>query len=205
MAWILLFLFVVKIMKEGLIIHGARLREIIRDDLKRALLLERVVTSEDAEFYIVNLLSEYHDAARLPEFYEEERPLGVRFMEAISEEGSDKTQSLKRIGDCTLLALGFFAESMRRGIVGTSYYMHIGGCAYETLSGVLVSDPLFAEIYAELASKFVSLVGALFRMSPCNKASSNMELLNIYRRWRKNQDERLAEILEREGILASCH
>ncbi|MFA4873808.1 MAG: hypothetical protein WC956_00735 [bacterium] len=189
-------------MNEGLIIHGARLREIIRDDLQRALSLEKIEASEHAEFYLVNLLNDYHMAGRLPGIDEEERPLGVRFMEAMSMDGSSKARSLKQIGDGTLLALGLFAENLRRSIVSTSYYVTIGGSAYETLSGVLVCDPLFAEVYAELASKFASLVDALGRISPCNRASSNTELLSIYRRWRESGDERLGQILEQEGLLS---
>lgn len=187
-------------MKTDLIIHGKKLPEILREQLRCALSLESISASEEAEFYLVNLLNEYHMVESMPMLDDEHKPLGVMFLEAMSKAPAVKAIELKRIGDGTLLALGFFADSIRRSIVDRSYYVEIGGSAYDALSDVVVCDQQFAEIYAELASKFSNLVEALARIAPWNRASSNTELMQIYSRWLESGDEKLERLLRKEGI-----
>lgn len=181
------------------IIHGNKLTEIIRDQLKRAIVMESVDASEDTEFYLVNLLSDYHQAGSVS-VLDEKRPLGVVFLEAMSMSRSSKVPQLKRIGDGTLIGLGFFRDVIRRGIVDSSYYLTIGGLAYDALSDVVAGDSQFADIYAELAANFPGLVEAIAHIAPWNQASSNSELMMIYRRWLESGDEKLAELLKKEGI-----
>lgn len=188
-------------MKEDTIIHGEKLAEIIRDELTHALMLEKVHTSQEVEYYLVTLLNDYHVVGRLPESLDQERPLAVRFIEAVSQTNPSKVDSLKNIGDGTLLMLGFFAEHISRSIVDISYYISIGGSAYETLASILVCNKHFAEIYAELASKFAMIVNVIARLAPCNRASTNSELMNIYRRWLYSGNTRLGDVLEREGLI----
>jgi len=187
-------------MSEEKIIHGSRLKEVMREQLKRAMLAEAVKMSEAAEFYLFNLLTDYRAADRAGEIADLEEPVGVRLIEALAADAPEKARALRDIGDTTLLALGFFSESIARSIVDHSYYVSIGSTAYETLSGVVVCDPLFAEVYTELAIKFASLAEVLSRIAPWNKASSDTQTLNIYRRWLATGDEKLAEQLRAAGI-----
>ena len=189
----------VRNMRDERIIHGNKLLEVIREQLKRALMTERVATSEEAEFYLVNLLGDYHQAESF-HVLEEKRPLGVVFLEAMSMSPGSKASELKRIGDGTLIGLGFFHDIVRKGIVDRSYYLTIGGLAYDSLSDVVMNDSQLADIYAELASKFPGLVQALAHIAPWNKASSDSDIMMIYRRWLASGDERLGELLRREGI-----
>lgn len=187
-------------MRNGLIIHGDRLLEVIRCELRTALLKEGADASEEAEFYLVNLLNAYHLAGNVPDLDDECKPVGVLFMEAMSRATAEKAALLKRIGDGTLIALGFYEDSIRRSIVDSSYYMGIGGSAYDALADITVSDALFADVYAELAAKFSLIVGALARMAPWNRADSDAQIISIYRRWLESGDEKLKRLLEREGI-----
>jgi len=187
-------------MRQQTIIHGRRLAETIREDLRRALAAESLRASEACEFYLVNLLTQYHEAGQLPELADSERAIGVKFMEAMNESGEARRTELKEIGDTTLIGLGFFAESVRRSIVDRSYYLSIGGGAYEALSGVVVADEIFARIYAELATNFAYLVRALSRMAPWNRAASDAHIINIYRRWIETGDARLAQLLRDAGV-----
>jgi hypothetical protein len=187
-------------MRDATIIHGNKLLEVIRYELKSALAKEQAAASEEAEFYLVNLLNEYHMAGNVPILADESRPLGVLFMEALSKTPTEKAALLKRIGDGTLIALGFYEDSIRRSIVDTSYYMNIGGSAYDALADIAIGDTPFVDIYAELAAKFSRIVSALSWIAPWNRAGSDAELLSIYKRWLESGDAKLKGLLEREGI-----
>jgi hypothetical protein len=189
-------------MDSGLIIEGTRLAEVVRDDLRRALSTCRLSASEDAEFYVVTLLCNAGEAARMPALCGDDQALGVRLLEALADGSHEKGAALREIGDSVLLALGLFEESILGGIVDRSYYLSIGGSAYDALSGITICDSVFAAVYAELASNFAGFVKALSMLAPCNRPSSDAELLAIYRRWLESRDERLARLLRREGMLS---
>lgn len=182
------------------IIHGNKLSEVIMEQLRRALADEGVVTSDEAEFYLVNLLSDYHTAENLSVF-EEAKPLSIVFLEALSKSRNTKLVELKRIGDGTLIGLGFFHDIIRKGIVDRSYYLTIGGLAYDSLAEIVAHDSQFADVYAELAAKFSNLVEVLAHIAPWNRARSDKELMMIYRRWIASGDARLAELLKKAGML----
>ncbi len=189
-------------MKGELIIQGNRLRETIREQLQQALSMEAVRASIETEFYLVNLLSDVHDAGHLQSVHESEKPLAQSFLEAMQEPSASRALQLKGIGDATLVTLGFFAESIRRSIMGTSYYLAIGNAAYDELAAINSCDPQFAAIYAELAAKFAELTEVLAHLAPWNRALTDAELVNLYRRWLATGDEHLAEQLRQAGIIS---
>jgi hypothetical protein len=186
--------------KGDRIIHGNKLSEVIMEQLRHALADEGVVASDEAEFYLVNLLSDYHTAENLSVF-DEARPLSIVFLEALSKSKNTKLAELKRIGDGTLIGLGFFHDIIRKGIVDRSYYLTIGGLAYDSLSEVVAYDSQFHDVYSELSAKFSNLVEVLAHIAPWNRAKSDKELMMIYRRWVESGDERLGELLKKAGIL----
>lgn len=188
-------------MKGELIIQGNRLRETIREQLQRALSMEAVRASIETEFYLVNLLSDVHDADHLHSVHESEKPLAQSYLEAMQEPVATRALQLKEIGDATLVTLGFFAESIRNSIMGTSYYLSIGNAAYDELAAINCCDAQFAAIYAELATKFAELTEVLAHLAPWNRALTDAELVNLYRRWLATGDERLAAQLKQAGIL----
>lgn len=188
-------------MKGELIIQGNRLRETIREQLQQALSMEAVRASIETEFYLVNLLSDVHAADHLHSVHESAKPLAQSYLEAVQGPSASKALQLKQIGDATLVTLGFFAESIRKSIMGTSYYLAIGNAAYDELAAIHVCDPQFAAIYAELAAKFAELTEVLAHLAPWNRAVNDADLVNIYRRWLATGDDHLAEQLKQAGIL----
>ncbi len=186
-------------MDKDRIIHGERLLEVIRSEIKHALEVERIEASEEMEFYLVNLLGDYHTASEV-HILEEETPLGIIFLEAMSKSPSARAIELKRIGDGTLIGLGFFPEVVRQGIVDKGYYMTIGGLAYDYLAEMPALDSQLVDVYAELSTNFKDLIDVLARIAPWNRAHSDRELMKIYRRWQESGDERLADLLEKAGI-----
>jgi hypothetical protein len=187
-------------MEHHAIIDGRRLKEVLWEELRAALRSEAVAASEHAEFYLVNLLSDAHASGALA-LPDHERPLGLRYIEAMTAPQAEKARRLKAIGDTTLIAIGLFADSLRRGIVDPNYYVAIGGAAYGALADGCGIDDVLAEIYAELAAKFALLAAALARVAPWNRPSSDAQLYDVLLRWQASGDARLGDLLRREGLL----
>lgn len=175
----------------------------LRDKVHTAVVKQDVEVSDIAEYYLVNLLDEFQHAKWLFERRGNnliERPLALLLMEAIGKEPQAKIQCLKRVGDTSLILLGFFADSIRRRNVDRSYYTSMGGSAYLSLSELMKAHQTFAQLYGELADKFDQFVDVLAYVAPWNRPESDAELLRIYERWLATGDANLKELLERSGI-----
>lgn len=190
-------------MKKGTIIHGSRLKEILREEVREALGRQDVKTREIAEFYLVNLLSDYHSAEYIVDRDGEdslEKPLALLFMEAMDGDLPARIKKLKSLGDRALILSGFFSASIRKKLVDLPYYVSMGGHAYGSLANILSNHGTFSELYAELAAKFASFVDVLAIVAPWNRALSNTDLLRIYDRWIATGDETLKVLLDERGI-----
>jgi len=185
------------------IIHGSKLAEILREDVHNALLRQDVEADELTEFYLVNLLQEFHNTEG--HFISNgkgavEKPLGLLLLEALNGSTSQRLRCLKRVGDSALIIVGFFEDSIHRSIMEPSYYISIGESAYSTLAHIHESGGAFFELYSELSQKFAKLVDAISAIAPWNIASSDTDLLRIYERWILTGDDTLRELLEQKGI-----
>jgi len=184
------------------IIVSEGLKEVLREKLKDALVRQAVAAGDMTEFYLVNLLSQYHDSQE--SFWPEgedtlSRPLAIRFIEDTDGDMVTRRKGLRRLGDTALLIAGFYGERVRRGIVDVSYYVGMGAAAYLRLSS-LQDEPVFASLYRELASQFSEFAEALSNLAPWNNASSDRDLVKIYERWIETGDENLKDLLEECGI-----
>ena len=184
------------------IIVSEGLKEVLREKLKDALVRRAVAAEDMTEFYLVNLLSQYHESQEsfCPEGEDIlSKPLALRFIEDTDGDMVTRRKGLRRLGDTALLIAGFYAERVRRGIVDISYYVGMGEAAYARLSS-LQDEPVFASLYRELASKFSEFAEALSNLAPWNTASSDRDLVKIYERWIETGDENLKDLLEECGI-----
>lgn len=185
------------------ILHGVALQEVLREQVQEALVKEDIDANEELEFYLVNLLHKFHDAEKLfsgDSSDAAEKPLAIMLMEALNESPKVRVQSLKRVGDSALVVAGFFADRVRKTILGLHYYTSMGGFAYAKLS-VFCEDYDFSAIYSELSRRFEGFAQVVARVAPWNRAvASNSELVRVYERWLASGDEKLQSLLEREGI-----
>lgn len=190
-------------MANPTIIHGVGLKEILREKVQDALLRQNVSTSELVEFYLVNLLSDFHEAERALNGGETDalaRPLALLMLEADASDAPTRIRQLRRLGDTALIIAGFYADRVRKALVGLSYYIAMGGSAYGRLSELHERERMFAELYLELSSHFAAFAGALSLVAPWNRASSNSDLVRIYERWLATGDAKLRALLEEGGI-----
>jgi hypothetical protein len=190
-------------MSKKQIVAGAKLTEHFREKVQTAIAEQGLKASEMTEYYLVNLLKEFHKSEKL--FHQEgaeniEKPLALLLFEAMKGDIATKTRCLKKLGDTALYLSSFFAENLEKRLVGKRYYASMGGAAYASLACMLENEKAFGELYFELAHKFQQFVHVLAEVSPCEHVHNNADLLRIYERWLRSGDNRLAQVLQRQGF-----
>jgi hypothetical protein len=185
----------------GTFVHHETPMEYFKDLVEGALERQRVPSSEATAFYLVSLLagfvSERPDGPALIE-----EPLAVRLARALQTGGIQQREGLRRVGDASLFISGFFADSLNRKLVDVDYYITLGGYAYGSLSRH--DEDACAEIFAELAEKFVSYVDVLAEVSERSSINSNTELLRLYEKWLRTGSRRNGELLVERGIVPNA-
>ena len=78
------------------------------------------------------------------------------------------------------------------------YYISLGGYAYSRLAS---HDDAFADVFGELAEKFVPVVDVLSDISDRSR-SSNRDVLRLYERWLRTGSERDRLLLAEKGLTA---
>lgn len=187
-------------------IESKSLREYFMDLVKEAIKRQGVDTYEAAEFYIVNLLSEFADREKL---HGEGDPFGVEpvalsLLKAFRVGLKERFTILKRLGDTSLFVSGFFFESLRRKIVGTDYYMAIGENAYAHLACLTRwkgGTETLSSLFQELAEKFMPFVEVLSEVREKTSFLPLEDTLLIYEKWLETKGKRYMELLGRRGIV----
>lgn len=186
------------------IVDGTRLKEYFREEMQKAFLDLNLQVSETAEFYLVNLLNNFERSECLFVLQDdrfEEEPLAIMLAHTLSGDKASKIKGLKRLGDVALYVAGFFGDHLRKGPVGRDYYIGMGSSAYAGLAGQLISEKVFANLYTELSEHFAGLSMALSELSISYGVKNNLDLLNLYERWLKSGDNKIREILIKEGLI----
>jgi len=145
------------------VVEGSRsVAAFFRECLKRSLATHRIETSELAESYLVGLMTDLSDPKKDPV-----GPGRLTLVEMVAHadasEGRARARLLREIGDSALLWSGIFRERMLHKGLKLSYYVSIGGGAYEQaghLNKALQRRP-FDELCLELGAKFRTLSNAL--------------------------------------------
>src|SRR5271166_1280883 len=137
------------------------LREFFRDAFHAASENQRLDIDEQAEAYVVNLLTMFSRAEALYEQTAEGlriKPLAHMLSDALDAPSAHARQrALQRLGDVSLFIAGFFARSFARKLIDIDYHIAMGGNAYSSLADILqrsLSGRCVAGVYAQLAQKF---------------------------------------------------
>ena len=174
--------------------------EFFKEQVEGAMQRQGLRASDWTVYYIVNLLASYVSPARLEQMNAEEA-LGIRLARALADQGGPKRDDLRRIADNSLFLAGFYGDSLQRRLVDLDYYISLGGYAYSRLAGD--DDDAFADVFGELAEKFVPVVDVLSDISDRSR-SSNRDVLRIYERWLRTGSQRDRELLAEKGFTAQA-
>jgi hypothetical protein len=188
------------------------LREFFRDAFHSASENQHLDIDEQAEAYVVNLLTMFARAEALYEPTPEGpriRPLAHMLADALAAPTAFARQrSLQRLGDVSLFVAGFFARSFARKLIDIDYHIAMGGNAYSSLADTMqrsTAGRTVSGVYAELAQKFQGLVDALNEVSEMSYRHTDADVLRLYEIWIKTGSRRAHGLLHRLGVQPVCH
>ena len=184
------------------LVHRETPMEYFKGLIDEVLERQQVRSSEDTTFYVVSLLSAFVSrSAAAPVLTDE--PLAVRLARALQAGGAEGREGLRRVGDASLFLAGFFSDSLKRSLVDVDYYVSLGGYAYGSLSHRDADG--CADIFHELAEKFVSYVDVLSEVSERSAvANGNADLLRLYEKWLRTGSRRNGQLLVERGIVPNA-
>jgi len=178
------------------------LESYFRDEVDLACKQEGLPATSPTQPYLVRLLAGY---AAQPI---EDRPLGLRLLNAMSASPRERRAHLREIGDTSLFVCGFWGESLGRGLVDVGYYTDLGEMAYGELAhGAPV--PVAADdtarvpgVFTDLARNFSRFVGVLMTISRRTaRGRSPADVVRLYERWLRTKSHWAARRLAEEGVL----
>ena len=191
----------------GSLVAVSSLREFFRDAFHAASEHQRLDIDEQAEQYVVNLLTMFSRADALYERTPEGlriKPLAHMLAEALeAPTATARQRSLQRLGDVSLFVAGFFARSFARKLIDIDYHIAMGGNAYSSLADTMQrskSGRCVAAIYAQLAQKFQRLVDALNEVSEMSYRHTDADILRLYEVWMKTGSPRAHGLLSKLGV-----
>jgi hypothetical protein len=194
-------------LSAGPVVAVSSLREFFRDAFHAASKHQRLDIDEQAEQYVVNLLTMFSRADALYEKTPDGlriRPLAHMLADALEAPNAGARQrGLQRLGDVSLFVAGFFARSFARKLIDIDYHIAMGGNAYSSLADTLqrsASGRCVATVYAQLAQKFQRLVDALNEVSDMSYRHSDADILRLYEIWMKTGSPRAHGLLRQLGV-----
>lgn len=180
--------------------------EFFREMVSAAFARQNIKTNEIAEFYIVNLLSEFVSVKKVynKDGDVEDEPIAITFLKTFHSSLNEQVRNFKKVGDFSLFISGFFSDSLRDKMVDIDYYASIGKKAYSNLSLIVKnsskSEPFFT-LFHELSTNFQTFADVFSEISTISSISSNKDLLRIYERWLKTRGKRDEGLLHERGII----
>ena len=199
-------------MPDRTLVAVSSLREFFRDAFHEASEHQRLDIDEQAEQYVVNLLTMFSRADALYEKTPDGlriKPLAHMLAEALdAPSAAVRHRALQRLGDVSLFIAGFFARSFARKLIDIDYHIAMGGNAYGSLADTMqrsLSGRSIAAIYAQLAQKFQRLVDALNEVSEMSYCHTDADILRLYEIWMKTGSRRAQGLLKRMGVQPVKH
>jgi hypothetical protein len=169
--------------------------EYFKELVEASMARQHVQAADLTEYYLVNLLCQYVRPNRT----DSGEPLAIRLARALESGGSEQRARLRGVGDFSLFMSGFFSDSLAMRSVDVDYYKSMGEYAYGSLSRS--EDEAFADVFGELACKFVGFMDVLADISERTTLGSTTEVLRLYEKWLRTGSARDGQRLIERGIL----
>ncbi|HEY5602680.1 MAG TPA: hypothetical protein VIM41_06190 [Gammaproteobacteria bacterium] len=189
------------------IITNHSLQEYFFYSVNAAVKNQRIDTSEETIYYLVNLLTAFSRSEGLFVYNEDGvslKPLALMYTDAVSEIApKERIRILQKLGDTALFISGVFSDSLNNKLVDVDYYIAMGGNAYSHLSASMrgyfrnaAAQPLFEE----LTAKFVDFVDVLSEVTENKLFASDYDIMRLYEVWMRTGSRRTESILKKLGI-----
>ena len=159
----------------------------------------RAQVSQDTVYYLSQLLAEQGKSEDEPG---EPRTLVEMRERASNSSFAESVTWWKRMGDSSLVALGFFRENLRRRSVSSEYYSEMGRGAYGTLARMLRSPgPDFSDVFGELSERFVECTEVIAEVRDETQQTHETDIVRLYEEWLLTNSPRVAERLRILGVV----
>lgn len=135
---------------------------------------------ESIIFYSSEVLDKFalsQDFFEVSEGKVREKILGMKLLEAMQMNREEQKRTYKEVADMSLLVCGYFAESVNKKIVDTSYYAQLGKMAYGHLNNV---SPTFLDIpcfYSMVSTCFENMTTLMANFASQNRSGVDNELI----------------------------
>jgi hypothetical protein len=162
----------------------------------------RLKPSPMAIAYLVELLDERVPGER--KGFESELALAEALLNARHDQGVDRIQRMRGLGDHALFVSGFLADSLLGGVVDARYYQQIGCSAYaEVAKGLRIQGEsgCWPRLYRELVESFGAFAEVLAAVGDRTRPDPPRDWLGVYERYLLTGSERDRELLLRAGYL----
>ena len=176
--------------------------EYFRELVESALQRQHLQAGNLTEYYLVNLLCQYVRLDARSSLGDYGEPLAIRLVRALEAGGSEQRARLRSLADFSLFMSGLFSDSLARRAVDVDYYKSMGEYAYGSLSRW--EDDGFAEVFAELARKFVGYMDVLADVSDRTALASRADVLRLYEKWLRTGSSRDGQRLVERGVLPNA-
>jgi hypothetical protein len=184
------------------------LTEFFRDAFDDALAHQHVTLDAHTAHYVVSLLTLY---SRTEISHAGTRPgqkwVGLAQLLAKAADAptpAEREALLQRLGDVSLFVAGFFAHGFERRLIDVDYHIAMGGRAYATLADTVTRPRrALAEVFDELARKFLPVVDAVGEIAGSARVWSQGDVLRLYEVWLKTGSPRARALLQRLGVSAT--
>jgi hypothetical protein len=173
--------------------------EYFKELVESALSRQHLQAGDLTEYYLVNLLCQYVRLDARVLTGDHDQPLAMRLARALESGGSEQRARLRSLADFSLFMSGFFADSFTRRAIDVDYYKSMGEYAYGSLSRW--DEDGFAEVFSELARKFVGFMDVLADVSERTALSSSADVLRLYEKWLRTGSTRDGQRLIERGIV----
>jgi hypothetical protein len=117
----------------------------------------RCPLDEECESYLILTLHHYLSRPELVRSV-----IALRFLDALTERGRHRCESMREVGDQCLLFAGLFPEQATRRRVSPSYFIDMGRTAYSEVADG--TPAALGELYQGLAEAFATLADVLFEI-----------------------------------------
>ena len=175
--------------------------EYFKELVEAALTRQHLHAGDLTEYYLVNLLCQYvRPEARSG--VADTQPLALRLAHALESGGTEQRARLRSLADFSLFMSGYFADSFTRKAIDVDYYKSMGEYAYGSLSRR--EDDEFADVFAELAGKFVGFMDVLAEVSERSGLASSTDVLRLYEKWLRTGSPRHSQRLIERGLLPNA-
>lgn len=180
------------------ILAETNLFDFFRQKVETAVAHQRTAVSANTVYYLSGLLA---DGGHAPESEAGATTLVELRERAASAPFAEAVTLWRRLGDTSLLTLGFFRESLERRRISRDYYEQMGAGAYGTLRGILRDPSGGPDIFGELAEHYRDCAEVIAEVRDESREENDTNILKLYEEWEATGSVRIADKLRKLGVI----